>query len=404
MKILILANKLPYPPKDGGSIATLNMLTGLRDAGNQVSCLALNTSKHPFPIEEIPADIGETIRFMGVHCDTSIKPVSMLLNLLFSRQPYIAERFKSLPFQTALSDLLKKESFDVIQIEGPYLGHYMGLIKKTSKSTLSIRTHNVEHLIWKKKGIHETSLLRRWYLKNMATRLERFEMDVVLQSDCLIPISPTDESYFKKKGYTKPVMTIPAGLAINDYPLTPVPAGPTLFFIGALDWLPNQEGLDWFLDKVFEHILEKVPGLTFHVAGRNAPKQFETKLRHPKIVYHGEVKNACTFMQKYRVMVVPLLTGSGIRIKILEGMALGRPVVTTRTGIEGIPIEIISAENQGSVLVSDDPYLFANHIINILDPEQDLKELVSASRALIVENFDTFRLSTRLSQFFNTQV
>ena len=80
MKILILSNKLPYPPKDGGSIATLNMLTGLRDAGNQVTCLSLNTSKHPYPIEDIPSEIGETIRFMGVACNTSIKPLSRLIS------------------------------------------------------------------------------------------------------------------------------------------------------------------------------------------------------------------------------------------------------------------------------------------------------------------------------------
>ena len=399
MKILILTNKLPYPPKDGGSIATLNMLTGLRAADNQVTCLALNTSKHSFPIEDIPSEIGETIRFIGVDCNTSIRPLRMLLNLLFTRQPYIAERFISHPFKAALSELLHQESFDVIQLEGPYLGHYTDLIRKSSKSSLSLRTHNVEHLIWKKKAVRETSLLKRWYLKNMASRLDRFEMKVVHQSDCLVPISSTDETYFKNRGYTQPVLTIPTGLSIDDYPMSPVPAEPTLFFIGALDWLPNQEGLEWFMDKVFDLVLEGVPELSFHVAGRNAPKQFETKLRHQKIVYHGEVNDARSFMQKYRVMVVPLLTGSGIRIKILEGMALGRPVVTTSTGIEGIPVE-----NIGSVEVSDDPYEFANHIVNLLNPMKDTTRLVSASRALIIENFDTFRLSTRLSQFFKTEV
>jgi glycosyltransferase involved in cell wall biosynthesis len=399
MKILILSNKLPYPPKDGGSIATLNMIKGLRDAGNQLTCLSLNTSKHPYPIEDIPTEIRETIRFMGVPCNTSIKPLRMLINLLFTKQPYIAERFKSQAYKKALTELLQKESFDVIQLEGPYLGYYTDLIRKTSKSLLSLRTHNVEHLIWKKKALHETSYLRRWYLKNMASRLERFEMKVVHQTDCLVPISPTDETYFKNRGYKQALLTIPTGLSIDAYPQTPVPTEATLFFIGALDWLPNQEGLEWFMDNVFDQLVEKVPGLTFHVAGRNAPKQFEKKLHHPKIVYHGEVNDAFRFMQKYRVMVVPLLTGSGIRIKILEGMALGRPVVTTQTGIEGIPVENIE-----SVKVSDDPYTFANHVVDLLNLKKDNSLMVDKSRELIIENFDTFRLSTRLSQFFKTQV
>lgn len=399
MKILILSNKLPYPPKDGGSIATLNMLTGLRDAGNQLTCLSLNTSKHPYPIEDIPSGIGETIRFIGVPCNTSIKPLRMLFNLVFSKQPYIAERFNIQAYKVALSELLHQESFDVIQLEGPYLGHYVDLIRKSSKSILSLRTHNVEHLIWKKKALHESSFLKRWYLKNMASRLERFEMKAVFQTDCLVPISPTDEAYFNNRGYTRPVQTIPTGLSIDAYPQTPIPTEPTLFFIGALDWLPNQEGLEWFMDKVFDRVTEKVPELSFHVAGRNAPLRFETKLRHPKIVYHGEVNDACGFMQRYRVMVVPLLTGSGIRIKILEGMALGRPVVTTQTGIEGIPVE-----NMESVKVSDDPYTFANHVVDLLNLKKDTSQMANDSRDLIIENFDTFRLSTRLSQFFKTQV
>jgi len=399
MKILILTNKLPYPPKDGGSIATLNMLTGLRDAGNELSCLALNTSKHTYPVREIPPEIGETIRFIGVDCDSSIKPLHMLFNLVFSRKPYIAQRFNIREYRTELKALLAKENFDVIQMEGPYLGHYLADIRKLSSALLSLRTHNVEHRIWKKKAAHEKSPLKRGYLRNMASRLEKFEMKIASRIDCLVPISETDASYFKNHGCDRDMLTSPTGLSIRDYPFSPLPAEASIFFIGALDWLPNQEGLLWFLDKVFNQVLEKVPELSFHVAGRNAPKHYEKRLRHPGITYHGEVKDARKFMQTYRVMVVPLLTGSGIRIKILEGMALGRPVVTTQTGMDGIP-----AENIQSVLVSDDPHEFANQLISLLDNKEDLDRNLSASRDLITQNFDTFGLSTRLSQFFKTLV
>ena len=161
MKILVLANKLPFPPKDGGSIATLNMLTGLRDVGNELSCLALNTSKHAFPLENIPPEIGNSIRFMDVDCDNSIKPGHLLFNLLFAKTPYIAERFHIQEYRKALSDLLDKEHFDVIQLEGPYLGHYLADIRKRSEALISLRAHNVEHLIWKKKAVNEKSPLKK---------------------------------------------------------------------------------------------------------------------------------------------------------------------------------------------------------------------------------------------------
>lgn len=399
MKILILTNKLPYPPRDGGSIATLNMMTGLHKAGNIITCLSMNTSKHNFPLENIPQELTSAIRFLGVDCDCSIKPLRMFLNLIFSKKPYIAERFNIGIYREKLVDLLKNELFDQIQLEGPYPGHYLGEIKKWSNATVSLRAHNVEHLIWVRKAIHEKFFLKSWYLRNMASRLEKFEMQVAHQSDYLIPISELDEAYFKQNAYKKPTLTIPAGLSLEDYPLSPLPSDLTIFFIGALDWLPNQEGLTWFLDHVLEKLMAELPQLQFHVAGRNAPDHFVRKLKRHRLVFHGEVANARKFIQSYRVMVVPLLTGSGIRIKILEAMALGRPVVTSPVGIEGIP-----AENMQEVMLADDPDLFKNQLVNLLTRPDEADRMVSRARHLIQYNFDTFELSTRLSQFFKTQI
>ncbi len=399
MKILFLTNKLPYPPRDGGSIATLNMLTGLRDAGNSITCLALNTSKHSFPVEKIPDEPGKSIRFMGVPCDSAIKPARMLLNLLFSRKPYIAVRFDVKAYRKRLRTLLKSESFDLVQLEGPYPGLYLEEIRKWSKAPVSLRAHNVEHLIWKRKAFHEKMLPKRWYLEHMAARLKKFELNVVRDSDMLIPITPLDEDCFRREGYSGPALTVPAGLVMEAYPFSPLPGQATLFFIGALDWLPNLEGLEWFMEHVFEKLIARIPHLQFHVAGRNAPAHFEEKIGHKNVTYHGEVEDARKFMQTYRVMVAPLLTGSGIRIKILESMALGRPVVTTSMGIRGIP-----AENHRDVLVSDDPDEFKDHLVNLFSSVEEADRLAAAARLLITHNFDTLGLSNRLNQFFKTQV
>jgi len=323
----------------------------------------------------------------------------LLFNFLFSRQPYIAERFNFREYREALSELLSKESFDLIQLEGPYPGHYLPVIRKWSKAKVALRAHNVEHLIWKRKAVNEKISLKRWYIKNMASRLERFEMDMVHQSDYVIPISPQDKVYFRNRGYVKPVLTIPAGLTLDEYPITPLPSAPSLLFIGALDWLPNQEGLNWFLDHVFDNLVAQLPQIQLHVAGRNAPDHFARKLQHDHIVYHGEVDDSRKFMQAYRIMVAPLLTGSGIRIKILEGMALGRPVVTTSVGIEGIP-----ARNNREVRIADDPDQFKKQVVTMLSDDTAVNSQVKEARDLIKENFDTFGLSTRLSQFFNEQV
>lgn len=234
-------------------------------------------------------------------------------------------------------------------------------------------------------------------MNNMARRLRNFELDLANRVDILLPISDPDASYFRKKGVRAPAFTLPAGLCMSEYSLTPLPEEEDIFFIGALDWLPNQEGLNWFLLKVFKLLLEERPDLEFHVAGRNAPRDFERKLQHPNIRYHGEVDNAREFVRSHRIMVAPLLTGSGMRIKILEGMALGRPVLTTSAGIEGIP-----AVNRQHVLVEDNPELFASQLHKLLAEEQYARAMVREARKFIEGHFDTFELTRRLSHFYNT--
>lgn len=395
MKILILANKFPYPPRDGGSIATLNMICGMHDAGNQITCLAMNTKKHSFPVKKIPPGLGKNIRFLAVDCNSTIRPLKLLFNLLFSREPYIALRFNIKAFRGALASLLLEETFDIIQLEGPYPGLYLDLIRKESRARVSLRAHNVEHHIWERKALHETSLLKSWYFRNMAMRLKRFELEVAQGVDLLVAISENDASYFSESGLHKPVLTIPAGLNMDNYPLTKLPGDPSICFIGALDWLPNQEGLDWFLQNVFHQLLSELPDLHLHVAGRNAPEYFQKKLKHPNISFHGEVEDAQAFIQSYQVMVAPLLTGSGIRVKILEATALGRPVITTSAGIEGL--EII---NHPCIIVEDDPLLFCAQLVKMLKAPQESEALLTEAREVISRYFDNFELSSRLSQFY----
>jgi glycosyltransferase involved in cell wall biosynthesis len=322
-----------------------------------------------------------------------------LLNLLFSKNPYIAERFNIKAFRKVLSTLLRQESYDIIQMEGPYPGQYMDTIRSESGAVVSLRAHNVEHLLWERKALYEKSKLKKWYLVNMANRLRRYESELASQIDILIPISKFDETCFRELGFNKSSVTIPTGLSIENYPLTQLPSEPSIFFIGALDWLPNQEGLKWFLENIFPQLLSQLPNLKFHVAGRNAPAAFEKFLNHPNISYHGEVKDALVFIRSYRVMVVPLLSGSGIRIKIIEGMALGRPVVTTSAGIEGIEID-----GDKNVAVEDDPYRFSDQIVKLLSDPREAESKIVETRNFISRNFDILELSSRLSQFYKAVV
>ncbi|MBQ1606060.1 MAG: glycosyltransferase, partial [Bacteroidales bacterium] len=179
MKILVLANKMPYPPKDGGAIATLSLARSLHRCGCEVDLLAMNTPKHFCRVEDIPAEISSEINFYAVEVDTTIKATKALKNLLFSSKPYNAERFVNEAFAERLKALLSEEQYDVVQLEGLYLCPYIETIRKFSSAKIALRAHNVEHEIWKRMVENEKSLPKRLYKGIIARRMRRFELSYI---------------------------------------------------------------------------------------------------------------------------------------------------------------------------------------------------------------------------------
>jgi hypothetical protein len=259
MKILILSTKMPWPARDGGAIATLNMALGFARKNCQVTLLTMNTGKHYFPETQLPANLRDLISIRSVNVDTKIRPVRLLLNFLFSRYPYNAQRFISKPFKAALEDCLAEHDFDIVQLEGPYLSYYIASIK--GKAKISLRAHNQEHRIWKLLAKQGHNPLKRFYLKTLAIRIEKLEKKVLSEIDLLIPISDADKKGFDRLGHALPVMVIPTGIDLSNYPVNENENRILLFFIGALDWVPNQEGLDWFFREAWPEIRLKWPGL-----------------------------------------------------------------------------------------------------------------------------------------------
>lgn len=396
MKILILSTKLPYPPKDGGAIATLGLAEGLADGGAGVTLLALNTRKHYFPVDELPARLSNKIRFLAVSINTSPRPICAVINLLFSRRPYISERFKSKAFRKQLVELLSQEDFDIIQMEGPYLEHLLPEIRKYSSSRVSLRAHNIEHEIWERRAAHTGSLPGRFYFRLLARRIRRLEKAMTRQSDLVVAISERDRLRLETFNPDAATITIPAGIDLSKYNTAQPGAEARPCFIGALDWSPNEEGLGWFIDRVLPLLLKELPGTVVHVAGRNAPGELASRLQSTTgIQYYGEVEDALAFMQSAGILIVPLLTGSGIRIKILEGMACGMTVITSTVGAEGI-----GAEDGRHLLIADRPEEFARNIQHTITNNGLRERVGKEARQLVKEKFDTFTVASRLLSYY----
>jgi glycosyltransferase involved in cell wall biosynthesis len=397
MKILILSTKIPWPARDGGAIATLNMALGLARKNCQVTLLTMNTGKHYFPETQLPANLRDQISIRSVNVDTKIRPVRLLLNFLFSSHPYNAQRFISKPFKTALENCLAEHDFDMVQLEGPYLLYYIPSIK--GKAKIALRAHNLEHCIWKRLAERESNPLRRFYLKKLARRIKELEIKILSEIDLLVPISDADSMGFDQLGHALPVMVIPTGIDITNYPVNENEGRILLFFIGALDWGPNQEGLDWFFREIWPEIRYRWPGLTLHLAGRNPAYYFNGRNLPDNVRLEGEVEDAIEFFHHHTVMIVPLLTGSGIRIKILEAMAMGKTVISTTIGAGGL-----GAMHGEHLFLADTPAEYIRILENLQTRKDHLQKTGIKARQFVKENFDILVLSEKLISFYKEQL
>jgi len=398
MRILQLMNKVPWPPKDGGAIACLNMTKGFSMLGHEVTVLSMNTSKHHIRIKDMPADVRSKADFRLVEVPASINWIEATLNLLFSRLPYNAQRFISDEFSHELAKVLTEKSFDVIQLEGLYLCPYIPVIRKYSKALIAYRAHNIEYEIWERTATLSEGF-RSKYLRNLSKRIKRFEVSYLNSYDLLVPITDRDGIILDKLGNTKPRHTSQTGIDFASLvPTARKLEFPSLFHIGALDWAPNQEGLIWFFNHCWPKIHQENPDLKFYLAGRNAPEWFERIIKLEGVVYLGEINDAYDFINSKAVMVVPLFSGSGMRIKIIEGMALGKPIVTTDIGTEGIP-----TENGKNILIANDADRFTDAITQLINDRELSNRIGKSAIGFIQEKFDNLSQAEALVEFYKQQ-
>lgn len=366
MRILQLCNKPPYPPIDGGSKAMHNLTRGLLKAGHEVKVLCISTPKQPLVLEHIPKDYAHETRIEGVFVDTSVNVVDAFTDLL-TADNYNISRFFSADMDIRLIRLLSEESFDVVQLESLFMTPYIATIRRYTKARIVLRSHNLEYVIQDRIASGERNIIKRPYRRFLAKQLENYEMSVLDRVDGVAAISPSDAEHFLAHGTRTPIVTIPFGVDPSEYPVDPHDARkpPIFFHLGSMDWLPNEEGIRWLLDTVWPKVLRKCPEARLNLAGNKMPKDLLDGNRDG-VQVKGRVKSATAYMRKRQVMLVPLFSAGGMRVKIIEGMAMGKAVISTPIGAEGI-----ACTDGRDILLATTASEFAERIISLQrDPAQ----------------------------------
>ena len=370
-----------------------SIVTGLLNAGHQVKIMAVNSKKFNVTPEDIPEDYKQKTGIELIDVDLRVRPFQAFKNL-FTNKSYHVERFISKNFNNRLIEVLKEDIYDVVQLETLYMAPYIDTIRKYTKARIVLRAHNVEHLIWERIAKGTRFFLKRAYIKHLAKTLKNYELSVISKVDGIAAITRKDAAVFRKYCAASTI-DIPYGVYPDEFkPSYAIEGKPSFYHIGSMNWMPNVEGIKWFIENCMDAVTAKVPDFVFHLAGRHMPEWLKVmKNEHVDVV--GEVPDAKAFVAENDVAIVPLLAGSGIRIKIIESMAMGKTVITTRVGAEGIlyneDVNLIIAENKAKMVE-------AIRSINA-NPEIAVR-IGQAARKLVEETYDNRKIIARLLMFY----
>ncbi|MES2689775.1 MAG: glycosyltransferase, partial [Bacteroidota bacterium] len=367
------------------------------DAGCQVTLAAMNTSKHYTEVNALPEKFRRLADLHTSFVDNKVRPLGAFLNL-FSKQSYHISRFITPGFKQLLGDLLEAKKFDLVIFDNLFTAPYVDFVRSRTSAKLLLRQHNVEYKIWTSLAENTGNPVKKRYIKLLASRLEAFEKHQLNAFDGIIALTKQDKADFEQMGCTKPIHVSPVGIELNNTVSKSKPLPKSVFHLGAMDWQPNQQAMQWFVDQVWPKVAQKDAGATFYMAGKKMPQEFYNhQSKTIKIV--GEVDDAVSFMQTHRIMVVPLFAGSGIRVKILEGMALGKPVITTSLGIRGI-----EHEPGKNVLVADTADEFCQCIELLLNNPLLCDALGAEARKLVEKEYSNKGVTGRLLQFCKEEI
>jgi glycosyltransferase involved in cell wall biosynthesis len=390
MRFLFVAPKIPWPATDGGRIAIYELVRHMTARGHQAAFLGFGS---PQAADELCAHAG-LLWAKAIPHDTTTNPVSALGNL-FSPLPYTASKYKSSAMSDAIRSALQEELFDLVQLENTHMAHYLGLVQRHNKPAV-LRLQNVESLLAERYARTVPPPLS-WYVALQSRRMRWFEARACEQASLCLAITEEDAGRIRRMAPNAQVAVSPAGVDLERFSPKLMSEEPgTVVYVGALNWPPNADSVRWFRTEIWPRILKEEPNARWIVVGKDPPSDI---VRWPEedrsITVTGFVEDVRPDLNRASVVVVPLRSGGGMRLKILEAMASGKAVVSTPLGAEGIP-----ARNGEEILLAPPDRTFAVEVVRLLRQGAERKRIGKAARAW-VERYGWNRVAEALEREYS---
>jgi polysaccharide biosynthesis protein PslH len=375
MRILWVKPGKLLPLDSGGKLRTYNILRHL-SANHHVTFLSYYSGRHDSQYEEnVLGELPCTVPVNVAAADTTgIERYLDYLLRLPSSVPYSVSRFTSSHVRRLIADWIAARRFDVAVCD--FLASTLSFPRDLPIPVFLFQ-HNVEGLLWRRRAQFETKWLNRLSAKIEHAKMARFEAQQVRRFHHVFAVSDRDRDAMSGIVNRAHITVIPTGVDVTKFRYEPElrPRTPLVVFAGSMDWAPNIDAVEYFCREVWPHVLAKVPEGRFRIVGRD-PHARVRKLVCSSVEVTGTVSCVVDHLREAAVLVVPLRMGGGTRIKIYEGMALGKATVSTWLGAEGLDVR-----HGHDILLADDPRLFAEFVITLLRDEQTRLKYESAAAA-----------------------
>lgn len=397
MRILLLTPQRPYPPHQGTTLRNFNLIKEMAKRHQVCVLTFLETDQDPADPGPLP-DLCEWVETIPV----PQRSLGLRLRqMLTTRRPDMSWRLWSSTFSHRLSQRLKEQPFDVVEIEGFEMTPYLAVIEAvSSKPLITYDAHNAEWILQKRACLTDLKNPARWpaavYSWVQWRRLRTYETQILRRAAHTIAMSAQEKVALRDLVFDAPLTVIPNGVDLDIYRhFKGTPLYYDLLFTGKMDFRPNVDAALWFGEQVLPLIRAHRPGTTFAIVGQRPHARLEGLRSKPGVTITGYVADVRPYIAGATVYVAPLRVGGGTRLKLLEAMAMGKAIVSTTVGAEGFPVG-----NGQELVLADDPAEFAQATLDLLENPIRRSELGLTGQAFAHANYGWDTLVPQLERVY----
>jgi sugar transferase (PEP-CTERM/EpsH1 system associated) len=390
MRVLQFAPRVCWPLDTGAKLRNYHLARVLAQRA-RVSLLAF--IDHELSSNSLPAFYEQVIT---VPRDSAYTPAKVVRGVL-GKTPLPVLNYTTDAMKQKLERLVSENDFDIIQVESIHLMSYLPIIRKARRQPMVVCDwHNIESELMQRYSEREAGLLRRAYASKTARLMSEFERRALREFDAHVTVSERDAEQLRDLNPAARIFVIENGVDTAFYSdlesgVANESPAKRIVFVGLMDYHANIDGAVNFARHVWPRVRERRPGFIFTIVGKDPASEVRELAQLPGVEVTGTVDDVRPFYRAAIAAVVPLNVGGGSRLKILEAMAAGVPVVSTTLGAEGLEVQ-----HDENILIADTNEQLAEVIISLVENETRRQELSAAGRALVASRYDWSGLGDEL--------